>query len=553
MRIRGELKERLCIAFFRPWAHSRPNHARGHKVQWGEKRKIMSTKTFGRITALTILAVLAIPMWTAAQDNPSPDNKPKHKKYKLVDLGTFGGPASELTTNNGNGAGALILNNRGTLTGSADTPVPDPFSPNCYLASCFVGHAFQWEDGVLTDLGAVPGANTSQGTAINEKGQIAGLLQNGNTDPITGGAATDSVLWRGKKMTNLGTLGGYQSVATSINDAGEVVGFSTVPGAIDPYSFLGQSIHTYYWRNGVMKDVGTLGGPDAFAGIAHQLTGAAVGFSFINSIPNPTTGVPTLHPFLWKNGHMQDLGTLGGTLCCEGSFVANSRGQIASDSTLVGDLQTHPFLWDKGKLIDLGTLGGDNGMVFNISENGDVVGIADLPSPQPHHGFLWRHGVMTDLGTLGRTSSAIAINSRGQVVGASRIDDTPNNFRAILWENGGPLVDLNALIPQNSPLTLAWAVNINESGEIAGLGVPTGCQPADYLLCGHAYMLIPDGDCDEDNEARIAESQRHADLMRQIPVPVTEGAEPALTPIERLRNMMRQRYHLPGPAAAPRD
>ena len=147
----------------------------------------------------------------------------------------------------------------------------------------------------------------------------------------------------------------------------------------------------------------------------------------------------------------------------------------------------------------------------------------------------------------------MAINAREQVVGASRLDDTPGNFRGTLWENGGPLVDLNTLIPKNSPLTVIWASNINDHSEIAGLGVPAGCAPADYLLCGHAFLLIPDGDCDQDNEARIAESQRHADLMRQIPVPVTAGAEPPLTPIEHFRSMIRQRYHLPGQPAALRD
>ena len=132
-------------------------------------------------------------------------------------------------------------------------------------------------------------------------------------------------------------------------------------GPIDPYSFLGQSIHSFLWRDGAMRDVGTLGGPDTFPGFAHHLTGVVVGASFTNSTPNPTTGIPTLHPFLWKDGHMRDLGTLGGTLCCQEAVVANSRGQVASDSTLAGDLQSHPFLWDKGELTDLGTLGGDNG------------------------------------------------------------------------------------------------------------------------------------------------------------------------------------------------
>ena len=293
----------------------------------------MSTRTIGRITALTLLAALAVPVCAAAQDNPSPDHRHSHRKYRVIDMGTFGGPASELTTNNGDGAGALILNSQGLLTGSADTPVPDPYSPNCANASCFVSHTFKWEDGVLTDLGALPGVSSSQGQAVNELGWIAGTSQNGEPDPIRGGPAAHAVLWRGRHIRDLGVLGGYESFSTSVNDAGEVIGMSTVDGPLDPYSFLGGSARAFYWRNGVMHDVGTLGGPDAFAGIAHLLTGAVVGFSFTDSIPNPTTGIPTLHPFLWRNGHMRDLGTLGGTLCCLESFVANSSGQVASDST----------------------------------------------------------------------------------------------------------------------------------------------------------------------------------------------------------------------------
>ena len=147
----------------------------------------MKSRTWMWTAVVSLLSALTGPSVLAAQNNSSPDHRHRHQQYRLIDIGTFGGPASELTTNNGVGAGALILNNRGTLTGSADTPVPDPFSPNCYAATCFVTHAFRWEDGVLTDLGALPGVNASQGTAINERGWIAGLLQTGDVDPITGG------------------------------------------------------------------------------------------------------------------------------------------------------------------------------------------------------------------------------------------------------------------------------------------------------------------------------------------------------------------------------
>lgn len=67
---------------------------------------------------------------------------------------------------------------------------------------------------------------------------------------------------------------------------------------------------------------------------------------------------------------------------------------------------------------------------------------------------------------------------------------------AFLWENGGPIVDLNTLIPPGSSLQLTYAVGINDAGEIVGFGVPSGVPPEDYETQGHAYVLIP---CDENH------------------------------------------------------
>jgi len=192
---------------------------------------------------------------------------------------------------------------------------------------------------------------------------------------------------------------------------------------------------------------------------------------------------------------MIDLGSLGGTLSAvDGpTILLNNRGQVAGTSTLAGDTTYHPFLWEHGVMRDLGTLGGDTGFVTWISDAGDVMGTADLPgSPgnQSHHAFLWRNGVMTDLGSLGTSSHAEGMNSHGQIVGRYRIADLDNpRQHAFLWENNGPMVDLNTLIPPNSGLELGEGGNINNSGEIAGRGFPAGCDDID--ACGHAFLLIP--------------------------------------------------------------
>ena len=80
---------------------------------------------------------------------------------------------------------------------------------------------------------------------------------------------------------------------------------------------------------------------------------------------------------------------------------------------------------------------------------------------------------MKDLGNLGKTSHAYKINSRGQIVGGSRINDA-GEIHAFLWENGGPMIDLNALIPSGSPLQLTLGFSMNDRGEI---GSKFGTRP----------------------------------------------------------------------------
>jgi probable HAF family extracellular repeat protein len=203
-------------------------------------------------------------------------------------------------------------------------------------------------------------------------------------------------------------------------------------------------------------------------------------------------------PFLWEGGKMTDLGTLGGTIGNPSSL--NSRGQVVGVSNLAGDVIVHPFLWTKARgMQDLGTLGGDTGVTNWINDAGDIAGKADLPgpqSPQDHHAVLWSHGVTIDLGTFPEdtSSNAYKVNSSGQVVGTS--EDRAHMLigvgeHAFLWEDGGPMVDLNSLVPPGSSLQLTYAVAINDRGEIAGFGVPPGVPPEDYETQGHAYMLIP--------------------------------------------------------------
>src|SRR6516162_3212338 len=95
--------------------------------------------------AMTLIATLPIPVQLAGQEQLEGKG---HHRFKLIDLGTFGGPASYFP----NGFDGF-LNNRGTATGWADTSTPDPNPGFCSNLDCFVSHAFRWHDGVRTELG----------------------------------------------------------------------------------------------------------------------------------------------------------------------------------------------------------------------------------------------------------------------------------------------------------------------------------------------------------------------------------------------------------------
>jgi probable HAF family extracellular repeat protein len=188
----------------------------------------------------------------------------------------------------------------------------------------------------------------------------------------------------------------------------------------------------------------------------------------------------TQDPFVWDNGKMTDLGNLGGTFAF--AQCTNNRGEVIGQASLPGDLVTHAFVWRKGRMKDLGTLGGDNSEAIWINDAGDIAGSADLQEPDIHDAVRWRHGQILDLGTVDgdACSRGRAINSKGQIVGGS--SDCHNFLHAFVWEEGGPMLDLNTLIAPGSGLQLTNAFNINDRGEILAKSIPLDVGEVDLVF-----------------------------------------------------------------------
>jgi probable HAF family extracellular repeat protein len=446
---------------------------------------------------LMLLTILGLPNELRAQ-------KPR---YRLVDIGTLGGPHSYGEIN---GDGIPLLNNSGVVGSFADTAEPDPNAPNCSVPDCFVWHAFRWKDGQISDIGALPGGLFSGAGSTNARGWMAGQSSTSIIDPNLGVTEGRAVLWRNGEITNLGTLpGGTESLSVYVNDSGQVVGFSDngVPDANSFFFFpTGTQIRTFLWENGTMRDIGTLGGASAIPGVncSGQQRDVLVGTSFLNDAINAATGVPTVEPFLWNHGTFTDLGSLGGTIGF--AQCPNHRGQVIGQSSLAANPGAcafqqpgcHGFVWQNGIMNDLGTLGGANSEAIWLNDAGLIVGSADLPGDNLHDAVLWKDGKIIDLGTVdGDTCSrGRGLNARGQVVGGS--SDCRNFLHAFVWEEGGPMLDLNTLIAPGSGWQLTNAFNINDRGEILAKAAPVGFTPNDDEDLGHLVLLVP---CDEGGES----------------------------------------------------
>ena len=309
-------------------------------------------------------------------------------------------------------------------------------------------------------------------------------------------------------LVQLGTFGGTNSFAYSVNNSGQVAGEANLPGDL--------SAHAYVYENGSKTDLGTLGGGASRAlsiNDSGQLTGDA-------ELPNLR-----FHAFLYSSGTMQDLdpahpnhlsfgasinasGAIlgyrnyapvvfsGGTVASvpHGSFDAidaveiNNAGQVAG-TCVKGNTVVHACLVTGAVVTDLKplpsfTIADGNG----INNLGDVCGQSLKPNSETSlRPTLWSGGSRFNLGLpSGFTEGTCnALNDYGQRVGNATKNGSPFTSHAVLYNALLGAKDLNQLVSQNSGVVITDAVSISNTGYIAA-----SCNAATACLLEPNFILI---------------------------------------------------------------
>jgi probable HAF family extracellular repeat protein len=175
----------------------------------------------------------------------------------------------------------------------------------------------------------------------------------------------------------------------------------------------------------------------------------------------------------------------------QGQIVGVIEERLSSDPDVT---RARPFLWQDGSLTMLPTLGGAGTgysvRVSSVNNSGWIVGRLDLPSEEGvgedempvERAVVWKDGQVIELETLGgHESGANGVNDQGQIVGWSQTAD--DNEHACIWEDGA-VRDLNDLLPATLEVTLWFGYEINEEGVIL-------CRTVENYLTGNFVLLIP--------------------------------------------------------------
>lgn len=304
------------------------------------------------------------------------------QSYSVKDLGVP--PGEQMSTGSG-------LNSKGQAVGiSAD-------------ANGENGVATLFSGGTATSLGRFGANDDTFAEGISNSGLVTGYICNNSAE------VSNVFLYSGGHMTDIADASLFPdgSDGTGVNNSGVVCGYGW-PTTV--------ATHAFVYSNGVTTDLGTMGGSESVAEAIND-AGQVVG-QFTNSAGNT-------HGFLYAGGKMTDLGVPSDSSIST-AIAISSNGLIVGEIVISG--VTHVAEYVNGAWTDLGSgplPTGINSSGVVVGE-GEIPGVYSGPkakrkAAQPI-GVILVNGSFVNLNTLIPAGSgftinyALAINDSGQIL-----------------------------------------------------------------------------------------------------------------------------------------
>jgi uncharacterized membrane protein len=317
------------------------------------------------------------------------------------------------------------------------------------------------------------------------------------------------------QVSDLPGLDGTSNGGNSINDRAWAAGYARLPD---------RNRHAGLWRNSLLTDLGTLGGPNSSvtwnvkntAGIIVGISqtadpeplGEAWSSAAFYSTPN-NVGYINLG-FVWEDGQgsMRGLPNFPGG---NNGFTtgANNLGQVVGwaendvhDPMCVSPqvLQFRPAVWTLGppdQIQDLPLIAGDSsGAATAINDNGQIVGISGICDQAvgrhtAKHAVLWENSTVTDIYPNAPApwwNTPTAINQRGDVVGFAGDPAFVEGeiLHAFMWTKEDGIRKLKPLQHRTPEHVDSEAYGINEARQVVGVSCDANLVDCRAVIWDHS-------------------------------------------------------------------
>jgi probable HAF family extracellular repeat protein len=329
----------------------------------------------------------------------------------------------------------------------------------------------------VVDLGAnvVP-------TAVNSAGTVVGFVLR----PSGTSAYSYAFSYYNGVLHNLGTLpGDTSSYAADINDDGTIVGSSSNATAGSAATV----VHAALFTNSSVSNLGGLSSNTFNFATAISNSGTIVGHS--DDGGSPSSGTACYGSAVTFDGHggAQALSALGSAI----PYAVNDAGNIVGAACTSGTAnRTTPFHYPPFALMTVNTSEANqclspfvSNRASDVNTFGHVIGTYNLYTSCVYHGFLYINGVYTDIPGSGSNGGNVSTSVSGLNDSDWVVGDTAGSSQVALLYVSGTSYDLNTLLTGAgcSLWTLRDAADVNNSGVIVGTGQLNGQD--------HGFMLVP--------------------------------------------------------------